>query len=167
MSTFRDFEVLYENIPHLSKCLTINQAMAVLMVESFPFTKEEKFHVSVVVCKLEFIRSKRKYNDELGLKMYEIICDIFTENSQYENFLLLGTHLDQFISSVHLFMTVADYNHIAPTVAKYFSFPPTGYKKELQCKLNLVPKKHGSVYHQNTPIVTTRKQKKGFLRFGR
>lgn len=160
MSKFRDFEVLYEKIPHLSKCLTLNQAISVLVVESFPFSKEEKFQVSLVVCKLEYLRGKRKYSEELGHEMYATICDIFSENTQYENFLLLSSVLDKELTRLRLTISTVDYNHIAPIIGKYFSFPPTQYKNDVLHACNLMPKKHAATYHQpvsSTPISRKRK----------
>lgn len=162
MSRYRDFEVLYENIVHISKCITMNEAISVLMVESFSFSQEEKLNVAVVVCKLEYIRAKNRYTEELGLNMYQWICDIFTENTQYENFLQLSTHLDNYMVEQKIKMSITDFNRIVPVVGKYFQFTPNE-KKELLQKMHPKPKQsahlkqtttshpHGQILAQSPP----------------
>lgn len=153
MAKFRDFEVLYEDIIHLDKSLTLNQAIAVLIVESFFFTHEEKVHVSLVVCKLEYLRFKKRYTDELGSQMYPIICDIFNEKTKFRQHLDLGVFLTDYLKSQNLRITQQDYARILPIVAPYFKFNPDKYKAEAFKTLFPPPKRQTQIIipPKNTP----------------
>lgn len=145
---FRDWEILYEDIVHMYKELTLNQGISVLVVESLLFTHKEKVEVSLVVCKLEYLRSKKMYTDALGAKLYESVCDIFDYTPPYEKHLNMGKVLDEFLQSKGLFMSKQDYLRIIPIVGPYFRFNIPHYKAELIQRLFPV-----SASHLNTEAV--------------
>lgn len=160
---FRDWEILYEDIIHIDKTLTTNQAISVLIVESFHFPHEEKLEVSFIICKLEYLRFKKMFSDELGDAMYETVCDIFDETPKFQQHKNLEKLVDEFITSHNQRLTQQDYHRILPIVAPYFRFNPDRYKKEA---FKLLFPASPTVNHTPKAVAPSKKNKKSKGRKG-
>lgn len=133
MTKYQQFEVIKSQIHHPSAKLTLNQAIALIMLETIPlFKKEEKLKISVVICKLEFFRINRLYREEMGEKLYKLLCDIFQENTIYQQIDQVEAYLDQELARMQRKITPQQYDKLALTVSRYFQISPVQYQKDLQ-----------------------------------
>lgn len=132
MANYRRFEVIAEQIHHPSQELTLNQALAIVMLEiSVLRDSQEKLHLSLVVCQLEYIRVHRLYTAPMGKDLYRLLWDIWNEKSKYEQILDLGVYLKKTLKERNHSMSPAEYESVAVTVAGYFQLRPEGYQNQL------------------------------------
>lgn len=155
-----------DQITHGSKELTLNQAIAMVMVDSMLIKdSEEKLKLSLVVCKLEFFRSQRLYNEEIAKGLYRHLWDIYSYKSKYEQILDLGKYLDQQLLIQNKQIQKQNYVKIVPTVSNYFDISAEQYEKDLMQLLEPKRPKPKPQREIQEPVDTKGKKKKKKTRF--
>lgn len=132
MSKYRQFEIIAQEIYHGFRALTANQAIALVILESIPLQDpQEKLEISLVVCKLEYFRMSRLFDEKMGKHLYHLLYYLDSLDTKYQLILKIGAYLDQELFLRNRRINPQNYGKVTTTVSKYLQVPKEQFHKDI------------------------------------